>query len=118
MLWKQALQWKKSIDVLVNNAGIMIPLALESSDNIWHSDWNKTLQVNLIAAADLCRKAIAHFQKRGGGIIINIASRAAFRGSTKEYMHYAASKAGLVALSRTIARDFAKDKIYSYTIAP
>lgn len=117
-LWEQAVKWKGSIDVLINNAGIMTSIQLESAQDQWHAEWQRTLQINLIAAADLCRRAIEHFQGRGGGIIINLASRAAFRGDDKDYMHYGASKAGLVAMSRTIARAFAKNNILAYTISP
>jgi NAD(P)-dependent dehydrogenase (short-subunit alcohol dehydrogenase family) len=76
------------------------------------------LRVNLIAAADLCREAIPHFAERGGGIIVNVASRAAFRGDQPELMHYAASKAGLVALTRSIARGFGAHNITAYVVAP
>jgi NAD(P)-dependent dehydrogenase (short-subunit alcohol dehydrogenase family) len=66
----------------------------------------------------MCREAIRHFRKRGGGIIVNIASRAAFRGDTSDYMNYAASKGGMVSLTRTIARGFASENILAYIIAP
>ena len=62
--------------------------------------------------------AVAHFQQHGGGRIINVASRAAFRGDTPDYMAYAASKGGLVALTRSLARGFGKDGICAFTLAP
>jgi NAD(P)-dependent dehydrogenase (short-subunit alcohol dehydrogenase family) len=110
------------LDVLVNNAGVFVksPLARPS----WISDWDRTMAVNLRAAAVLSRLAIGHFAAQsahsanGGGRIINIASRAAFRGDDQEYLAYAASKAGMVALSRSIARAFGKDNITSFVIAP
>jgi NAD(P)-dependent dehydrogenase (short-subunit alcohol dehydrogenase family) len=76
------------------------------------------LQVNLVAPGDFCREAIRHFRKAGGGIIINLASRAAFRGDDADYMHYAASKAGVVAVTRTIARHFGRQGITAFAIAP
>jgi len=106
------------LDVLVNNAGIMPPAAIEDDWATWHRAWEETLRVNLIAAADLSREAVKHFRTRGGGILINIASRAAFRGDTLEYMAYAASKAGLVALTRSIARGAGRDGVLAYAVAP
>ncbi|MGD1909755.1 MAG: SDR family NAD(P)-dependent oxidoreductase [Rivularia sp. (in: cyanobacteria)] len=117
-LWRDALSLTGHIDVLINNAGIMASAGIESALDVWTTAWKNTLQVNLIAVADLCREAIPHFKTRNGGIIINIASRAAFRGDTPEYMHYAASKGGIVALTRSIARGFASDSILAYSVAP
>ena len=117
-LWQEALSFTGHIDVLINNAGIMASAGIEDNIDIWNTAWKNTLQVNLIAVADLCREAIPHFKSRNSGIIINIASRAAFRGDTPEYMHYAASKGGVVALTRSIARGFASDGILAYTVAP
>ena len=117
-LWQDALCLTGHIDVLINNAAIMRSARIESELDIWTAAWKNTLQVNLIAVADLCREAIPHFKTRNGGIIINIASRAAFRGDTPEYMHYAASKGGVVALTRSIARGFGSDGILAYTVAP
>ena len=59
--------------------------------------WERTLRINLIAAAELCRLAVLHFREReGGGRIVNVASRAAYRGDSPDHWHYAASKAGMV----------------------
>lgn len=117
-LWQQAVAWRGRVDVLVNNAAIMPIAPVEEDEAPWLAAWQTTLQVNLVAVATLCRNAICHFKTQDGGIIINLASRAAFRGDGPEYMHYAASKGGVVALTRSIARGFAKDKILAYTIAP
>ncbi len=104
------------LDVLINNAGIFLMSPLES-DN-WTNDWNKTLNTNLRSAGLLSRLAILHFQKIKGGRIINISSRAAFRGDDPEHLAYAASKAGMVALTKTIARGYGKDGITSFLVAP
>jgi NAD(P)-dependent dehydrogenase (short-subunit alcohol dehydrogenase family) len=119
-LWRAALAWRGRIDILVNNAGIYTVAPLESDLESWHRLWRETLQVNLMAAADLCRDAIGHWRTggRGGGILINVASRAAFRGDGPDQSHYAASKGGLVALTRTLARAHAKDKVLAYVVAP
>ncbi|UCF06675.1 MAG: SDR family NAD(P)-dependent oxidoreductase [bacterium] len=106
------------VDVLVNNAGIFVDSPVERESDLWLDDWNRTLAVNLTAAGMLCRSAINHFRERSGGRIIHIASRAAFRGETEEYLAYAASKGGLVSLSRSIARSFGHHNITSFVIAP
>lgn len=118
VLWQAALAWRGQIDVLVNNAAIMPAAGIEADWDIWTTAWQNTLQVNLIAVADLCRLAIGHFKTRQGGTIINIASRAAFRGDGPDYMHYAASKSGVIGLTRSIARGFAQDQILAYAVAP
>ena len=117
-LWNEAVAWRGHLDVLINNAGIFEPVGIEDDAETWRQAWQRTLQINLLAAAELCRAAVTHFRGRGGGIIINIASRAAFRGDTPDYLHYAASKAGLVALTRSIARGFAVEGVLAYVIAP
>ena len=74
--------------------------------------------VNLDAAGLLTKLGISHFREQGGGRFVYIASRAAFRGETEEYMAYAASKGGLVSLGRTVARSFGKYNIKSFILAP
>src|SRR5690606_38713280 len=106
------------LDVLVNNAGTSIYSPMEENDKSWLSSWHKTMAVNLTAASILCRSAIGHFIKRGGGRIINISSRAAFRGDSPEYLAYAASKGGLVAITRSIARGYGKMGIKAFDVAP
>jgi 3-oxoacyl-[acyl-carrier protein] reductase len=118
ILWRDALKWRGHIDIIVNNAGIMQSAGIEDEFDIWSSAWQQTLQVNLVAVADLCREAIIYFKTRSGGTIINIASRAAFRGDDPNYLHYAASKGAIVALTRSIARGFAADNILAFTVAP
>lgn len=118
VLWREALTAWQHVDVLINNAAIMPPASVDSAPEHWHDAWDKTLRVNLVAVADLCREAIKHFTGRQGGIIVNIASRAAFRGDAPEHMHYAASKAGMIALTRSIARGFAAQGVLAYGVAP
>lgn len=107
-----------TVHVWINNAGIALKSPLEMSTETWREYWQRTLMVNLEAVALLCRTAILHFRARGGGRIINIASRAAFRGDTPEYLAYAASKGGIVSLTRSIARGFGKENIKAFIIAP
>lgn len=107
------------IDVIINNAGIFDPNPLEDSDTDWLDSWSRTMQINLTASAQLCRLAVRHFQKRGdGGRVINIASRAAYRGDSPDHWHYAASKGGMVAMTKTIARAYASEEILAFAICP
>ena len=109
-------------DVLINNAGIAISSSVNTDADFWNSSWNKTLNLNLAAPAYLCkcfinikRKKNIHSRFR----IINISSRAAFRGETEDYISYACSKGGMVSLTKTIARSFGKkDNVLAFTIAP
>ncbi|MEO1652209.1 MAG: SDR family oxidoreductase [Bacteroidota bacterium] len=108
-----------TLDVLINNAGVALLSPLEAEDARWLAEWEKTLAVNLSASSYLARQAVQHFlaQKKEGRII-NIASRAAFRGDTSEYLAYAASKGGMVAFSHSIARAYGKQGIKSFVLAP
>ncbi len=76
------------------------------------------MQVNLTASAELCRLSVLHFRGLGGGRIVNVASRAAYRGDSPQHWHYAASKAALVGMTRTIARGYAAEQILAFAVAP
>ena len=119
-LWDDALaRADGKIDILVNNAGLFDPVPLTAANEDWSAGWARGLAINLQAPADLCRLAIAHWRARGtGGRIVNIASRAAYRGDGIDYGHYAAAKAGLVGLSKTLARGLASEDILVFTITP
>lgn len=119
-IWDTALdELGGSIDVLVNNAGIYEAVSDNAPDDEWHASWARTMTINLQAAADLCRLAVSHFMDRGGGgRIINIASRASYRGDSAQHWHYAASKAGLVGMTKTIARGYASENILCFGVAP
>lgn len=118
-LWDAALARLGTIDVLVNNAGVFEANPIDADDQAWRDGWNRTLQVNLTAAAELCRLAVRHWQGRGvGGRIVNVASRAAYRGDSPQHWHYAASKAGMVAMTKTIARGYAGEGILAFAICP
>lgn len=106
------------LDGIVNNAAIALASPVDREISEWVSDWNRTLSTNLVSAAVLSRIAIEDFRKHGGGRIVFVASRAAFRGDAPEYQAYAASKGGMVSLSRSIARGFGQDGIVSFVVAP
>ncbi|HWV59227.1 MAG TPA: SDR family oxidoreductase [Sphingopyxis sp.] len=124
-LWQASLdKLDGRIDVLVNNAGVFEANPLGDPNADWLANWNRTMQVNLTASAQLCRHAVLHWHERGmadeerGGRIVNIASRAAYRGDSPAHWHYAASKSGMVAMTKTIARAYAKDGILAFAICP
>ena len=117
-LWNGVAARFGRIDTLVNNAGIAISSPLDGAAQDWLQGWDATMAVNLRAPSILSRLAIEHFQRKGGGRIINISSRAAFRGDQPDYLAYAASKGGLVALTRSIARGFGKANILAFNVAP
>ncbi len=118
-LWATALErFDGRVDVLINNAGIFEATPIDASDADWLAGWNRTMTVNLTASAELCRFAVRHFLELGGGRIVNIASRAAYRGDSPAHWHYAASKAGMVAMTKTIARSYAAQAVYAFAICP
>ena len=118
-IWDAALdRLGGRIDVLINNAGIYEAVADDAPDADWHAAWARTLTINVQAAADLCRLAVGHFRTNGGGRIVNVASRAGHRGDSPGHWHYAASKAALLGITKTIARGYAADNILAFAVAP
>ena len=117
-LWQAAIDWQGRVDVLVNNAAIRPPAAIDASFEDWDKAWMDTMRVNLVAPAHLCRLAMAHFKTRGGGTIINLSSRPAFRGDRPDFLHDGAAKGGLTSLTRGIARWFASDEVIAFVVVP
>jgi 3-oxoacyl-[acyl-carrier protein] reductase len=118
-LWEQALmRLEGRVDVLINNAGVFEANPLDTADEVWLASWARTMQINLTAAADLSRRFVLHAQERGSGRLVNIASRAAHRGDSPAHWHYAAAKAGLLAMTKTIARGYAAEGILAFAICP
>jgi 3-oxoacyl-[acyl-carrier protein] reductase len=117
-LFDEVVKSMGHLDVIINNAGLALKSEVEEPVADFVSKWQTTMAVNLQATAILCKQAILHFSARKSGIIINISSRAAFRGDTSAYLAYAASKGGVVALTRSIARAYGKQGIVAFNIAP
>jgi len=119
-VWQAALaRAGGQIDVLVNNAGLFDPNPIDRSDIEWLDAWEDTMRINLTAAAQLSRFAVKHWQERGAeGRIVHVASRAGHRGDSPAHWHYAASKGGMLAMHKTIARHYAREGILSFAITP
>jgi 3-oxoacyl-[acyl-carrier protein] reductase len=110
---------EKRPEVLINNVGTFQEADFSMDDDPWLEIMNQTMQVNFSAAAMLCKWFVnAHTTAGSEGILINIASRAAYRGDTQEFAAYAASKGAMVALTKSIARGFGRKGIVAYSIAP
>jgi len=106
-------------DVVVNNAGVSFKQSIDSDDENWLSNWDYTLSVNLRSAGLISKWAVSSWlRNENKGILINIASRAAHRGDTGDFISYAASKGGLSALTKTVARSYGKQNITAFDIAP
>jgi NAD(P)-dependent dehydrogenase (short-subunit alcohol dehydrogenase family) len=118
-LWREALAWKGRIDVVVVNAAMLARTPFDGPDEQWDQGWAETMRVNVVEPASLAREAVAHYLERGGGTLITISSWAAQAGSAlTQVPAYAASKAAIRNLTQTIARNYAKDGVLAYVVAP
>ena len=117
-LVERAVAGLGSLDVLVNNAGVFLPHPpLQTTAEDWLGKWRNILAVNLVAPAALCHASARHMATSGGGRIVNIGSRGAFRGEP-DCPAYGASKAGLHALSQSLAIALAPSNIQVFAVAP
>jgi 3-oxoacyl-[acyl-carrier protein] reductase len=125
-LWQRVNRHFGSVDILINNAGLFVDHPpLKTSYPLWQSAWQQTLAANLVAPANLSLLATQCMAARaapvdagfGRGRLVNISSRGAFRGEP-DAPAYGASKAGLNALSQSLAKALAPKAIYVYCIAP
>ncbi len=106
------------LDVLVNNAGISIFHKIAEVDfDYWVHAWDETFKTNLFAVSNLCYWGAKSMMKTGGGRIVNVSSRGAFRGEPTKPA-YGASKAALNAMSQSLAKALAPHKIYIGVVAP
>lgn len=117
-LWAEVTAAFGRIDVVVNNAGIYEEHPLtETTYAEWRSAWRRTLETNLLGPANLCHCAANAMRLASGGRVVNISSRGAFRGEPTAPA-YGASKAGLNALSQSLAWALADQGVYFYVVAP
>lgn len=106
------------LDILVNNAGVFkLHSITEVSYGEWQKVWQDTLAINLTGAANACYCAAQHMIQAGGGRIINVSSRGAFRGEP-EQPAYGASKAAMNAMGQSLAQALAPHNIFVGTVAP
>lgn len=97
-----------ALDIVVNNAAVgVFHKTVENTDE---DEWDRTLAINLKSAYLVAHEAIPHLRRRGGGSIVNVSSVHAY-ATTEGVAAYAASKGGLLALSRQMALDLARDNI-------
>lgn len=116
-LWDEARAGGR-IDVLINNAGIFPDHPpLETSYAEWTSAWQRTLATNLLGPALLSYCAARQMAEQGGGRMVNVSSRGAFRGEPR-MPAYGASKAGLNAMSQSLAKALAPQGVYVFVVAP
>jgi len=115
---REAAEAVGRIDVLVNNAGMHVdhPVLTVSYDE-WRDAWQRTLETNLVGPANLMYCVIRHMAENGGGRIVNVSSRGAFRGEPSGPA-YGASKAGLNSLGQSLAKALGGSGIYVFTVAP
>ncbi|MCR9129638.1 MAG: SDR family oxidoreductase [Alphaproteobacteria bacterium] len=106
------------IDGLVLNHGIFEGASIHDDAPAWQANWARTLQVNLQSAADLARLAARDWVDGAGGSLVAISSRAAHRGDDLDHPAYAASKAGLIAMIKTLARAYSGRGLLAYAISP
>lgn len=106
------------VDVLVNNAGVYeAHPVLATSPEEWQEQWRRTIGTNLLGPANLIHAVVPHMVRAGGGRIVNVSSRGAFRGEP-DHAAYGASKAGLNSLGQSMAQALAPHGIYVTTVAP
>jgi 3-oxoacyl-[acyl-carrier protein] reductase len=117
-LFEEAVAALGTIDIVVNNAGIFRYHRIDEVEfEEWQATWKEILDTNLVAPANVCFFAARHMMEHGGGRIVNVSSRGAFRGEP-EGPAYGASKAGLNAMSQSLAQRLAPHNIFVGAVAP
>ncbi len=106
------------LHIAVNNAGIFFSHPLtEVTYEEWQQAWSRTLEVNLLGAAHVAYCVARHMIEQGGGRLVNVGSRGAYRGEAAQPA-YGASKAGLHAMSQSLAQALAPHNIFVGAVAP
>lgn len=115
-VFEQIVREKKKIDVLINNAGVISTAPFELIEK---ADWDRVIAINLSSVFVTCQIVFRHMKEQGGGRIVNISSSAAKRGGgLLGTSAYAASKAGLIGLTKAIAREGAAFGISCNAVCP
>ena len=106
------------VDILINNAAVFVALyPLKDFDKIPVEEWDKVMSVNLRGVFLCCKAVVPHMRAKGRGRIINISSQVAWNG-LPGFMHYVTSKAGVIGLTRAVAREVGAQGITVNAIAP
>ncbi|MDR2579331.1 MAG: 3-oxoacyl-[acyl-carrier-protein] reductase [Chitinispirillales bacterium] len=113
-MFKETLEAFGNLDILINNAGITRDGLLI---RMKEEDWDLVLDINLKSAFLCCKEAVRPMMKARSGKIINIASVVGLMGNAGQ-ANYSASKAGMIGLTKTLAREFASRSINVNAIAP
>jgi NAD(P)-dependent dehydrogenase (short-subunit alcohol dehydrogenase family) len=118
-LWRDAVAWRDRVDVVVANAAVAPETPLDASDEDWDAAWESIVRVNVLETSSLIREAVNHFRAGGGGIVVTLSSWAGQQGSgLPQLAAYAASKAAVKAVTQTVARNFAREGVLAYVVAP
>lgn len=112
---KTATKAYGKIDVLVNNAGIFQTTPISK---LSESDWDQIMAINLKGTFLCCKAVLKDMVRRGSGCVINMGSDAGKTGSSIPACHYAASKAGVMSLTRSLAREMAPHNIRVCAVSP
>jgi NAD(P)-dependent dehydrogenase (short-subunit alcohol dehydrogenase family) len=105
------------IDGLVNNAGLFTTLALKPFDQITSAEWMRVMEVNTLGPFNCAKAVLPALRRSGRGRLVNIASTVPIKGPPN-MAHYVASKGALIAFTRSLARELARDRITVNAIAP
>jgi 3-oxoacyl-[acyl-carrier protein] reductase len=116
-LLRLTLQAYGHLDTLVNNAAIFSTITMKPFEEISAAEWRQVLDVNLTGVFLCCRAAAGHLRAQRGGSIINVSS-AAVLGGRPNYAHYVASKAGVVGLTRSLARELGSAEVTVNALMP
>jgi NAD(P)-dependent dehydrogenase (short-subunit alcohol dehydrogenase family) len=114
---RKAIEQFGRIDILINNAGLFVGLGKRPFYEISSEEWDQVLGVNLKGVFLCCKAVYPQMKKQRKGKIINVSS-ATFHQGVPYFLHYVASKGGIIALTRALAREVGDDRICVNAIAP